>query len=179
MGDGPTQQVNQLADVKAILLAGDGAIPNNPKLPVLVYRGVLRLGGAGATARVRELFARNEWAGSWVNGIYDFHHYHSTAHEVLAVCGGQAKVQLGGQSGITTVVSAGDVVVLPAGTGHKNLGSSADFVVVGAYPRGQRYDMCYGEKGERPAADQRIARVPLPKADPLHGPEGPLMERWA
>jgi uncharacterized protein YjlB len=179
MGDGPTQQVSQLGDAKAILLADDGAIPNNQELPVLVYHGALRLGGADATMEVRELFARNEWAGSWVDGLYDVHHYHSTAHEVLAVCGGHAKVQLGGESGITRVISAGDVVVLPAGTGHKNLGSSADFVVVGAYPRGQRYDMCYGEKGERPAADQRIAGVPLPKADPLHGPEGPLMERWA
>jgi uncharacterized protein YjlB len=178
MGDGPTQQVNQSGDVQAIFLLDDGAIPNNPGLPVLVYHGVLRLGGAGTTARVRALFAGNGWVGSWVDGIYDFHHYHSTAHEVLAVCGGHAKVQLGGPSGIATVVSAGDVVVLPAGTGHKNLGSSADFVVVGAYPRGQRYDMCYGEKGERPAADQRIADVPLPAADPLHGPKGPLMERW-
>jgi uncharacterized protein YjlB len=147
-------------------------------LPLLVYRQVVDLSGADVTGGVQRLFAQNRWGGSWVNGIYGYHHYHSTAHEVLAVCGGEAKVQLGGEKGLIATISAGDAVVIPAGVAHKNLDSSGDFTVVGAYPEGQHYDMCYGEAGERPSADERIVRVPLPESDPLRGPGGPLMRQW-
>jgi uncharacterized protein YjlB len=117
-------------------------------------------------------------SGTWRNGIYSYHHYHSTAHEVLGCYRGSAKVQFGGESGIVEELSAGDVVIIPAGVGHKNLGASADFAVVGAYPRGQDYDMNYGKPGERPRADENIARVPLPETDPIFGKDGPLLRHW-
>ncbi|MBN1362646.1 MAG: cupin domain-containing protein [Sedimentisphaerales bacterium] len=166
------------ADVETFMLADDGVFSNNAKLPVLVYRGALSAVLADPQAHAQETFAQNHWTGSWVDGIYDFHHYHSTAHEVLAICSGHATVQLGGDRAVTLDVTAGDVLVLPAGTAHKRLRSSRDLVVVGAYPQGQHYDMCYGKEGERPAADCTIAGVPLPPADPLHGPDGPLMKLW-
>ena len=72
----------------------------------------------------------------------------------------------------------GDVIIIPAGVAHKNLGSSGDFRCVGAYPPGQDWDMNYGKAGERPAADENIANVPLPVADPVFGFEGPLMKNW-
>ena len=164
--------------VSAHKLKDDGSIPNNPKLPLLIYRAALNLSAEDAASAIEHLVAANQWGGTWRNSIYNYHHYHSTAHEVLLVYGGSAKVQLGGEKGIIENISAGDVLIIPAGVGHKNLGSSADFSIVGAYPKGQDWDMCYGESGERPNAAKRIAHVPLPQADPVYGANGPLMEYW-
>ncbi|HZL42462.1 MAG TPA: hypothetical protein VFD66_04205, partial [Verrucomicrobiae bacterium] len=87
--------------------------------------------------------------------------------------------QLGGEHGVKQRVVAGNVLVLPAGVAHKNLGASSDFGVVGAYPAGQDWDMNYGRPQERPQADENIARVPFPAQDPMHGKNGPLLKRWA
>ena len=75
-------------------------------------------------------------------------------------------------------VNEGDVIVLPAGTGHRKLESSSDFLVVGAYPPGFSADLLRGEPGERPGSDERIARVPLPRTDPVGGQGGPVLENW-
>ena len=85
---------------------------------------------------------------------------------------------MGGENGITLTVRRGDVVVIPAGMAHKNLGASSDFRVVGAYPRGQSPDMCYGKAGERPQTVRNIAKVQLPLKDPVYGIDGPLKEHW-
>jgi uncharacterized protein YjlB len=124
------------------------------------------------------LFRRNGWTGSWRNGIFPYHHYHSTAHEVLGIYAGWADVLLGGDEGAELLVEAGDIILLPAGTGHKNLQQSERLGVVGAYPQGQMPDMNYGRSGERPLADQNIAAVPLPKTDPVLGTEGGAVEFW-
>jgi uncharacterized protein YjlB len=158
--------------------ADDGTIPNNPNLQFLVYGGALQLPGEDPAAACEAVFAANGWSGSWRDGIYPFPHYHSTAHEVLGICRGEAKVRFGGNTGIVLTVRAGDVVVIPAGVGHQNLGASADLLVVGAYPRGQSWDLCRGRADERPQALANIARVPLPAADPVYGAEGPLVEHW-
>ena len=157
----------------------DGRIPNNPNLPLLVYPGAL--GGSERDAsRCREKLAANGWGGSWVNGVFPYHHYHSTSPEVLCVVGGSARIAFGGPGGKVVEVGAGDVVVIPAGVGHKNEGSSGGFSVVGAYPRGQEsYDLRTGEEGERPEVLENIRNVPLPASDPLHGERGPLVERWS
>ena len=160
--------------VRALVLEDDGSIPNSP-LPVLVYPGVLTQAQPEA---VIARFARHGWRGAWINGIYPFHHYHSTAHEVLGCVAGWARVQLGGPHGVSETLRAGDVVVIPAGVGHKRLDASDDFAVVGAYPSGQRWDLCYGRPEERPQADANLARVPLPTEDPVFGPEGPLRRHW-
>jgi uncharacterized protein YjlB len=166
------------AEVIHELLKDDGTYPNNQRLPLLLYRGALDLPPEDAAATIEALFWDHHWGNSWRNGVYDFHHYHSTAHEVLGVYGGTATIQLGGEQGITVTVERGDVVIIPAGVAHKNLGASPDFRVVGAYPRGQQWDMNYGKPGERPQADERIARVPLPENDPVYGADGPLQEHW-
>jgi uncharacterized protein YjlB len=159
-------------------LADDGTFPNNERLELLVYQGALGLPGQEPAAAVEDLFAAYGWGGSWRNGVYGYQHYHSTAHEVLGVYAGSARVQLGGPDGPAFDVARGDVIVVPAGVAHKNLGASSDFGVVGAYPRGQHPDMNYGKEGERPAADERIARVALPEADPVYGKQGPLVAHW-
>ena len=143
-----------------------------------MYHHALRLRENDPASAVERILAANSWGGSWRNGIYPYHHYHSTAHEVLVVTCGSARVQLGGEKGITQKIHAGDVVVIPAGVGHKNLGATNDFEIVGGYPKGQDWDMNYGKRTERPRVDQNIARVPLPKMDPIYGGDGPLLDYW-
>jgi uncharacterized protein YjlB len=151
-----------------------GAIPNS-RLPVLAYHDVPAARAPGACA---ELFAGNGWLGAWVDGIYPFHHFHSTAHEVLGIVAGSASVLLGGPGGRVFEVVAGTVLVLPAGTGHCNLGASADLAVVGAYPDGMWCDLRRGDPAEREEALANIAAVPLPATDPVGGADGPLTEAW-
>lgn len=169
--------VLQPPEVVSVRLTDDGTFPNNAALPLLVYRGAFAP-ARRAAATMEKVFRANGWSGTWRNGIYGYHHYHSTAHEVLGIARGSARVQLGGPNGETFEVAAGDVIVIPAGVAHKNLGASADFLVVGAYPEGQRWDMNTGEPGERPQVDRNIAQVPLPAMDPVYGTDGPLVEHW-
>ncbi len=164
-------------ELAAHLLNGDGIFPNSP-LPLLLYREVISLPDGNGAGLFEELFAANGWSGCWRNGIYPYHHYHSTAHEVLGIYHGSAKVQFGGASGMIQELHGGDVVVIPAGVAHKNLGSSDHFGVVGAYPEGQDWDMNYGKPGERPGADRNIARIALPRMDPVYGARGPLVKKW-
>lgn len=169
---------NQSIEIFSEILTDDGTFPNNEKLPLLIYREAIDLEGGSGAAAVEQLLHGNNWTNSWRNGIYSFHHYHSTAHEVLGIYSGSARVQLGGREGITENVDAGDVIVIPAGVAHKNLGSSSGFRCVGAYASGESWDMKYGREGERPAADENIARVPLPTTDPVFGESGPLPDQW-
>lgn len=159
----------------AVPLADDGTIPNNP-LPLLLYPGAL---GSASAAEIERLLATHGWGGSWRNGVYSFVHYHSTAHEVLGCFCGSATVQFGGPKGVTVKFSRGDAVLIPAGVAHQNLSACDDFAVVGAYPQGQRNDMCYGKPEERQRALSNIARVPIPDADPILGARGGLKDFWA
>jgi len=158
--------------------ADDGSIPNNPTLPLLIYEDVLDLTGSDAAATCIERFAAHGWHGAWRNGIYPFPHYHSTAHEVLGICRGKAKVRLGGERGLVVTVKSGDALVLPAGTGHQNLGSSPDFLVVGAYPDRMDWDLCRGDSSVREEERGNIQAVPIPDGDPLFGCDGALMRLW-
>jgi uncharacterized protein YjlB len=143
--------------------AGD-RIPNHPRFAVLVYRGVP---DARSPEAARALLARHGWGGSWVDGVFDFHHFHSNAHETLAVVQGSAIIELGGPQGEAFDVAAGDVLVLPAGTGHRRRSASGGFTVVGAYPRGQEdYDLL---READDAARERIAALPAPPEDPVGG----------
>jgi uncharacterized protein YjlB len=135
-------------------------IPNHPSFPVLIYREV-------NAPDVRALFHAHGWGGSWVNGVFEFHHFHSTSHEVLGVLAGEATLELGGPQGESFVVRAGDVLVLPAGTGHKRATARDGFTVCGAYPAGQEdYDLL---READVAALERIPTVPVPDEDPVGG----------
>jgi uncharacterized protein YjlB len=152
-----------------------GPFRTNPRLPALVYRGAFAgLIGEQAAAHVERVFHQHGWSEGWRDGVYDYHHYHSTAHEVLGCYQGSARVQLGGPQGPELELAAGDVLLLPAGTAHKQLKASADFCVVGCYAEGRAYDMLRGLPGERPAADARIHALSAPRADPVYGADGPL-----
>jgi uncharacterized protein YjlB len=159
-----------VAEVEAIHLADDGAFPGS-RLPALLYRGAFADSpSAGAPDQIEKTFHRNGWTAGWRDSVYDYHHYHSTAHEVLGCYRGRARVQLGGPAGPTLELAAGDVLLLPAGTAHKRLESSADFCVVGCYAEGREYDMMRGRPEERPAADSRIARCRRPRWIPSTAP---------
>ena len=163
--------------IETHLFADDGIVPNNRALPLVVYRGALA--DTGDRARACEaLFAEHGWPDAWRNGIYRHHHYHSTAHEVLGIARGTARVRLGGESGQSVELAAGDVVVIPAGVAHKREAASADLLVIGAYPAGQKPDMCRADAAGRAAAERNIAKVPLPAADPVTGGAGPLLACW-
>lgn len=169
--------IPQRVTVEEYSFADDGHIPNNPRLPLVVYRRALDP-GADAARSCEALFARHGWVGAWHDGIYAHHHYHSTAHEVLGVVAGSAQVRLGGEQGRTVALGAGDVVVIPAGVAHKCEAASPDLLVVGAYPRGQTPDMRRSGAQERERALTKIAAVPLPGADPVSGGDEPLIARW-
>jgi uncharacterized protein YjlB len=127
---------------------------------------------------MEKLFGENGWPPQWRSGIYPFHHYHSTAHECLGVARGSARIMLGGPQGREFAIEAGDVLVLPAGTVHRRLTDSGDFLVVGAYPPRQDWDLLKGEPGDREKALQNIPNVPLPKSDPVEGRDGALVRVW-
>jgi uncharacterized protein YjlB len=156
----------------------DGIIPNHPYWQLVIYRGAVRLPGSFDPAAVlEELFASNGWGDAWRDGIYDYVHYHSRIHEVLGIARGTGEVQFGGNRGRRLVLKAGDVAILPAGTGHRRLSASPDLLVVGAYPPFGTYDLCTSSEDHGPAL-KTIPKVARPRKDPVFGGKGPLLKLW-
>jgi uncharacterized protein YjlB len=170
----------KLIDPLAFFYADDGAIPNNPKLPFLVYPKAIDLRGRiDPDAAIEEIFRANGWdENMWRNGVYPFPHYHSMIHEVLGVARGRARVRFGGRDGDEIDLEPGDVAVLPAGTGHQRISASPELLVIGAYPPSGRYNLCRGSRAEHACAVKTIPLVPKPDTDPVYGPHGPLLDLW-
>jgi uncharacterized protein YjlB len=169
------------ARVETAIFHDDGRLPNS-RLPALLYRGAVEPDAADPASAFERRFAANGWRPQWRWSVYPFHHYHSTVHEALGIAKGHAVLRLGGRQGRDFEVSAGDVVVLPAGIGHKRKSSSGDFLVVGAYPEARDRDLIkpYREAAEiHDVALMRIAKVALPESDPVSGENGPLTRLWA
>lgn len=161
------------------MFADDGSVPNNPVLPFVVYRSAIDLAGTADPEEVVEkVITGNGWGETWRNGIYEYVHYHSMIHEGLGIARGRAKVRFGGNKGEELDIAAGDFAILPAGTGHQCLWASPDLVVIGAYPKGGRFDLCRGSKAEREKALTVIPNVPVPDSDPVYGKNGPLLTLW-
>jgi uncharacterized protein YjlB len=169
----------RVTNPQVLMFSDDGSVPNNPRLPFLVYRNAIDLAGTPDPEDVIEAtFARHGWGEMWRNGIFPYVHYHSMIHEVLGVARGRARVRFGGVQGQEIELEPGDVVVLPAGTGHQGLWAAPELVVIGAYPKTGKYDLCRGSKAEHARALETIPQVPLPETDPVHGPDGPLKSLW-
>ena len=167
------------ADVEplAIVFRDDGLVPNNP-MPFLVYKGVVAVQNDHPEKTIERLFGANGWGDMWRNGIYDYLHYHSTVHEALGIARGHARVRFGGDHGKELDISAGDVAILPAGTGHQCLSASPDFSVVGAYPPGAKMQVTRPTPENHRKALQAIPQVKLPRTDPVMGENSPLVRLW-
>jgi uncharacterized protein YjlB len=159
-------------DVVAHLLAAGGSIPNHPRWPLLVYPAVF---SHPSPEDFEALFTRNRWPAAWRNGVFPFHHYHPNGHEALGVYSGEVTVLFGGDAGVRITAKPGDVIVLPAGTGHKKLGSRGSLGIVGAYPEGTHPET---SRSFSEGHLKSIEQVPLPLADPVAGPGGPLFTYW-
>jgi uncharacterized protein YjlB len=169
----------KLIEPHTFMFPDDGSIPNNPHLPFLIYRGGADLKGNPNPEEVIEaMFAHHGWGDMWRNGIYAYPHYHSTIHEAMGIARGRARVRFGGKFGQELAIESGDVLVLPAGTGHQCLSASSDLMVIGAYPPSGKYDISRGSKAEHAKAIAAIPNVPLPPSDPVYGKAGPLMRLW-
>ena len=168
------------SDVVTHKFADDGRIPNNPKLPFVLYRGGISLAGSPDPEElIEKTFAANGWGDMWRNdSVYAYAHYHSTIHEAMAVARGRATVRFGGETGETIDIGPGDVVILPAGTGHQGLFASPGLSVIGAYPPNGVFNLCRASKAARVKALQDIPNVPRPEVDPVFGAKGPLLALW-
>lgn len=164
------------APVQTLLLEHNAWVPNNPRLPVLIYIKAIATKCGDPVATIEHTFSTHGWPPQWCSGVYDYHHYHSQGHEVLGVVSGFARLMLGGPNGRLVEVSAGDVLLLPVGTGHCSAQCSDDFLVVGAYPPGQYADTCR----QAPTPNQRanILSLPLPEHDPVQGVHGAVQRYW-
>jgi uncharacterized protein YjlB len=173
------ERINTNPHILHLTLKRNKNFPNS-KLPVLIYQHALSLPSGKKEAAIisQKIFLRNGWSNSWKNGIYDFHHYHSNTHEGMSICSGEAEIILGGPKGRKVKVSKGDVIILPAGVGHKCLKASEDFVCVGAYPQGKEYDTNLGKNKELEKALSNIKNLPHPSKDPVYGKEGFLKAYW-
>lgn len=171
-----TTDLSDLRPITRMYREGDG-VPNNPTLATVIVKGAVAKGQGGDA--LMALLAQNRWGGNWQYTVFDYHHYHPNAHETLIVASGHAEIQLGGPTGDVVGVNEGDVLVLPAGTGHCRLAGSQDFSVCGGYPRGQEnYETV--RAGTMPIEDAltQIVRVPTPNVCPIFAEIGPLMTAW-
>ena len=159
------------------LVEKNGYFPGS-KFPVLHYKENLQLPTFFPGKYVRSVFQENNWTNNWRSGIYTFHHYHSTAHEVMAVIDGRTIILLGGINGKNVLLKKGDVIVIPAGVAHMNLGDENDITCIGGYPSGRGYDMNYGTPDEHPMVDINIRHLPILDSGPLYGQDDPLISIW-
>src|SRR5258706_9188476 len=155
----------------------DGLVPNNP-MPLLLYKQAIDVDNEHPEKTIEALFGANGWGDMWRNGVYDYLHYHATVHEALGVARGNAVVRFGGDKGREIAIAAGDVAILPAGTGHQCLSASADFCVVGAYPPGPPMQITRPTPENHAKALKTIPEVKVPKTDPVTGADGPLTRLW-
>lgn len=155
----------------------DGGVPNNA-LPVLIYHRVIPPDTVDNAEYLEHLFRTNGWPPQWRYPVYSFTHFHSNTHEVLGVYAGSAKLQLGGEHGKIIEVNVGDVLLLPAGIGHKQISADEDFMLVGAYPPDMKADLCHDELPQLAARTKAVNAVPLPATDPVTGHTEGSMLVW-
>jgi uncharacterized protein YjlB len=154
-----------------------GGVPNSP-LPLVIYRNIIPVETKDPASWLEQCFTAHQWPPQWRYIIYPFTHFHAETHELLGVYAGQAQVQFGGETGPVLPLTVGDVVLIPAGVGHKAVKAEEGFMVVGAYPPGMSADLCRDDPAKLAAVRQRIAKVPLPATDPITGDRGGITTLW-
>jgi uncharacterized protein YjlB len=160
----------------SIVLTGDGRIPNSD-LSLVIYRQAIR----SDVPTLENDLRKNGWIPEWHSslGLYPAQHFHSDAHELIAVTRGSILGEFGGPTGVRRVLSAGDIVVIPAGVGHFGIEFSEDLRLTGAFPIGcSIHDFRLGYVSEYDQVFRSARSVPLPAFDPLQGARGPLINVW-
>lgn len=170
--------MSAIFEPESLHLRGTGSVPNNPRCALLHYKNVCSGDAQTIASTFEAMFAANGWPPAWRNGVFAHHHFHTTAHEVLGVYSGSAEVTVGGEGGEVVAIAAGDVVVVPAGVGHCKRSCDGRLGIVGAYPEGQSPDMCTPDASRYADRCDTVSRVQLPRADPVLGSDGPLLECW-
>lgn len=166
--------INKHADgVKRLFFDDNGKIPNNPSLPVLLYSIKEQY-----LSELEKIFQHNNWVNFWYGSVFSYHHFHSNSHEVLAVMRGSASLQLGGPQGKVVHVASGDIILIPAGVGHRLLESDDIFQVMGAYPDSREIDLYTGDENDPEVTYRNIHQAALPSLDPFYGEQGPLQNYW-
>lgn len=154
----------------------DDTMPGSP-LPLILLAGAIPAGEATPDAVMARLES-NGWQGSWVYTVFDYWHYHVEGHEVLACIAGRGTVGFGGDGGAEVAMQPGDVVIIPAGVGHKRLSGDSSFRVVGAYPPGQTGAITRAGAVSVAEAARQIADLPLPQTDPVSGKAPGVVAAW-
>jgi uncharacterized protein YjlB len=162
---------------ETFVFADDGLIPNNP-LPLVLRRGAIAPSAGDPARASRPPSGSTAGPGPGATGSSTFTITIRPPTRSWASPAGSAVVRFGGEGGAAVAVTAGDVVVIPAGVGHARLHASPDLLVVGAYPNGMPYDLIRADADAIAQARRRIAEVPLPETDPVDGPGGPLARLW-
>ncbi|MBN9075287.1 MAG: cupin [Rhizobiales bacterium] len=164
-----------MVDIRVLHMPRGDQVPNNDRYPAVMARDAL--GGGQDDAAVKALLRENGWGGAWTWRVFDFHHFHPDAFEVLAVARGSATLMLGGPQGKEIDVEAGDVMILPPGFGHRQIEARGGFQICGAYPPGQEnYTVIRTDEGYDEAMLKEIASVENPSTDPVWGGDGPLLK---
>ncbi len=167
--------IRDMPTIFAKKILPNGSFPNNEQLPLLHYKKAFN---DSDPHTILAIFSSNGWQQGWIDSIYDFHHFHSNTHEALGIAKGSCDVEIGGPKGVVIHIEAGDLLVIPAGVSHKNIGSTDDFISVGSYPTDVSYDMHEGKMSELEQVKKAISKVAIPKTDPVFGANGPLFNYW-
>ncbi|TQN66703.1 hypothetical protein CSHISOI_08839 [Colletotrichum shisoi] len=179
------------------LIPAHGLLPNTSiqNKPLLIYHGVLTPSSSSSSSSPPSASAIEAHLRSvgvvepqWRHTMYTTTHHHSTTNEVFCVSAGRAGLCFGGEADphrVEPVVEAGDVLVVPAGVAHRLLEDldldldldldGGRFEMVGSYPGGHDWDMCYGRQGEEAKAGD-IGRVAWFSSDAVYGDDGPVVK---
>ena len=129
-----------MVEVRKYHLLPTELVPNSPR-PLLHYKAIFPKKPNSSHCdpiEVWNAFNNNEWEVSWIfrYGPTQLSHYHSKAHECMAVLSGTATIRFGvadtsedldestdgsawEDGGVALNAEAGDVFVIPAGVAHK------------------------------------------------------------
>jgi uncharacterized protein YjlB len=157
-----------------------GLVPNTSiqQKPLLIYHAAFP-SSTSASAIEFHLQFIGVVDPAWRYTMYSTSHFHSTSHELLCIASGKAKLCFGHEDNperVEPVVETGDVIFVPAGVAHRLLEDLAGgFQMVGSYPKGRDWDMCYGKEGEEEKV-KRIKELGWFERDPIYGEEGPALD---
>lgn len=158
---------------RRLTLVENDDFPPQSRKDIIVYRNAVDPDDADCAAKFEALFAENGWHLEWRGRISDTGHFHSRAHEVIAIVKESAILAFGGGKGKRVVLDVGDAVLVPPGLLHRQADAWAGGVeAVGAIPEGVEWDLRREPPPNEP--DGGTTPVDRPWCDPILGTRGPF-----